>query len=414
MKSFTGQANSRNTTNTTDYLMRSYPVLKNICLLGSTGYIGVNSLKVIKGNPDRYRIVALGAGRNIDLLLNQIKEFKPRSAAVIDSDLAKELKIRLNNATNTEILYGTGGYIEIATLSDVNMTIAAMTGSSGLLPTFSAIAAGKDVALANKETLLIAGSLLMNESKKGGANIFPIDSEHSAIQQSIQGHRREDLKRIILTGSGGPFKDFSIERLSKVTPKEALKHPKWRMGRKISIDSATMMNKGVEAIEAKWLFNVEMDQIEILLHPQSIIHSMVEYMDGSIIAQLAAPDMKIPISYALSYPRHLKVELPSLDLVDIGKLSFEKPDKKRFRCLDLSLAAGKIGGSMPAVLNGANEVAVSAFLEGKIGFLQIPQVIEKTMEKHETFPLDSIDEAVEADQWAQSRAREFLEKMVGK
>jgi len=388
--------------------------LKNICLLGSTGYIGTNALTIIRNNPDRYQIIALGGGRNIDLLLKQIKEFKPLFAVVIDSHLANELKSKLNNATNIEILYGTKGYSEIASLSDVNIAIAAMTGSAGLLPTFSAITAGKDVALANKETLVMAGSLLINESKKSGVNIFPIDSEHSAIQQSIQGHSREDLKKIILTGSGGPFKDSPIEKLSTVTPQEALKHPKWKMGRKISIDSATMMNKGMEAIEAKWLFNVEMDQIEILLHPQSIIHSMVEYMDGSIIAQLAPTDMRIPISYALSYPRHLKVELPSLDLIDIETLSFGRPDKKRFRCLYLALFAGKIGESMPAVLNGANEIAVNAFLEGKIGFLEIPQLIEKTMEKHEIFPLNSIEQAIEADQWAKSRAKEILREMVRK
>lgn len=388
--------------------------MKNICLLGSTGYIGTNALKIIRNNPDRYRIIALGGGRNIDLLLNQIREFKPLFAVVINSHLANELKSKLNNATNIEILYGTKGYSEIASLSDVNIAIAAMTGSAGLLPTFSAITAGKDVALANKETLVMAGSLLINESKKAGVNIFPIDSEHSAIQQSIQGHSREDLKKIILTGSGGPFKDSPIEKLSTVTPKEALKHPKWKMGRKISIDSATMMNKGMEAIEAKWLFNVEMDQIEILLHPQSIIHSMVEYMDGSIIAQLAPTDMRIPISYALSYPRHLKVDLPSLDFLDIKTLSFERPDKKRFRCLYLALAAGKIGESMPAVLNGANEIGVNAFLEGKIGFLEIPQLIEKTMDKHETFPLNSIEQAIEADQWAKSRAKEILREMVRK
>jgi 1-deoxy-D-xylulose-5-phosphate reductoisomerase len=400
---------------TTDNLLpKELFSLKNICLLGSTGYIGTNALTIIRNNPDRYRIIALGGGRNIDLLLNQIKEFKPLFAVVINSDLANELKSKLNNATNVEILYGTKGYSEIASLSDVNIAIAAMTGSAGLLPTFSAITAGKDVALANKETLVMAGSLLINESKKSGVNIFPIDSEHSAIQQSIQGHSREDLKKIILTGSGGPFKDSPIEKLSTVTPKEALKHPKWKMGRKISIDSATMMNKGMEAIEAKWLFNVEMDQIEILLHPQSIIHSMVEYMDGSIIAQLAPTDMRIPISYALSYPRHLKVELPSLDLIDIETLSFGRPDKKRFRCLYLALTAGKIGESMPAVLNGANEIGVNAFLEGKIGFLEIPQLIEKTMEKHETFPLNSIEQAIEADQWAKSRAKEILREMMRK
>ena len=400
---------------TTDNLLpKELFSLKNICLLGSTGYIGTSALTIIKNNPDRYRIIALGGGRNIDLLLNQIKEFKPLFAVVINSHLANELKSRLNNATNIEILYGTKGYSEIASLSDVNIAIAAMTGSAGLLPTFSAITAGKDVALANKETLVMAGSLLINESKKSGVNIFPIDSEHSAIQQSIQGHNREDLKKIILTGSGGPFKDSPIEKLSVVTPQEALKHPKWKMGRKISIDSATMMNKGMEAIEAKWLFNVEMDQIEILIHPQSIIHSMVEYMDGSIIAQLAPTDMRMPISYALSYPRHLKVELPSLDLIDIETLSFGRPDKKKFRCLYLALAAGKIGESMPAVLNGANEIGVNAFLEGKIGFLEIPQLIEKIMEKHETFPLNSIEQAIEADQWAKSRAKEILKEMVRK
>ena len=388
--------------------------LKNICLLGSTGYIGTNALKIIRNNPDRYRIIALGGGRNIGLLLNQIKEFEPLFAVVINSHLANELKSKLNNSTNTEILYGTKGYSEIASLSDINIAISAMSGSAGLLPTFSAITAGKDVALANKETLVIAGSLLIEEAKKLGVNIFPIDSEHSAIQQSIQGHSREDLKKIILTGSGGPFKDSPIEKLSTATPKEALKHPTWKMGRKISIDSATMMNKGMEAIEAKWLFNVEMEQIEILLHPQSIIHSMVEYMDGSIMAQLAPTDMRIPISYALSYPRHLKVDLPPLDLLAIKTLSFEKPDKKRFRCLYLALAAGKTGESMPAVLNGANEIGVNAFLEGKIGFLEIPQLIERTMEKHKTFPLNSIEQATKADQWAKSRATEILREIVRK
>ena len=401
---------------TTDNLLsKELFSLKNICLLGSTGYIGTNALTIIRNNPDRYRIIALGGGRNIDLLLKQIKEFKPLYAVVINSNLADQLKSKLNNHANIEILYGTKGYSEIASLSDINIAIAAMTGSAGLLPTFSAITAGKDVALANKETLVMAGSLMIKESKKLGVNIFPIDSEHSAIQQSIQGHNREDLKKIILTGSGGPFKDSPIEKLATVTPHEALQHPKWKMGRKISIDSATMMNKGMEAIEAKWLFNVEIDQIEILLHPQSIIHSMVEYIDGSIIAQLAPPDMRIPISYALSYPRHLEVdELPSLDLIDIETLSFERPDKKRFRCLYLALAAGKTGESMPAVLNGANEIGVNAFLEGKIGFLEIPQLIEKTMEKHETFPLNSIEHAIEADQWAKSRATEILREMIRK
>lgn len=382
--------------------------MKNICLLGSTGYIGVNALDVIKGNPERYNIISLGAGENIDLLLNQIKEFKPKYAAVINSNLAKELKKKLNNFTSTKILWGNDGYAEIATLSEIDLVIGAMSGFSGLPPIYSAITTCKDIALANKESLVIAGSLLMSESKKRGVKIFPIDSEHSAIQQSMQGHNREDLKKIILTGSGGPLRNFSIDRLAMVKPEEALKHPNWRMGMKITIDSATLMNKGLEAIEAKWLFNLEMDQIEILIHPQSIIHSMVEYMDGSIMAQLSTTDMRIPIAYALSYPRHLKGDTEPLNLLDVGNLSFEKPDKEKFKCLDLALTADKVGGSMMPVLNGANEIAVNAFLQGKIGFIEIPELIERTMENHEIFSIDSIDKAIEADQWARTKAKKIL------
>ena len=387
--------------------------MKNICLLGSTGYIGNNAIEVIKENPEEYRIVALGAGRNIELLCSQIEELKPRFAAVVNSELADKLKAALANSCDADIVDGPDGYIEIATLPEVDLVVVAMTGASGLLPTYSAIRSGKDIALANKETLVVAGSLLMSEARDRGVQILPIDSEHSAIQQSIQGHRREDLKRIVLTGSGGPFKDCSMERLSTVTPEEALQHPKWKMGKKITIDSATMMNKGLEAIEAKLLFDVDMDQIEIILHPQTIIHSMVEYMDGSIIAQLALPDMRIPISYALPYPRHLKGHLPAVDFLEIGHLSFEKPDKKRFRCLDLALEAGYIGQSMPAVLSGANEIAVSAFLDRKITFLGIPQLIERTMEHHEVYPIDSFDRALEVDQWAKARATVILDEMVG-
>ncbi|MBW1689220.1 MAG: 1-deoxy-D-xylulose-5-phosphate reductoisomerase [Deltaproteobacteria bacterium] len=387
--------------------------MKNICLLGSTGYIGNNAIEVIKENPEEYRIVALGAGRNIELLCSQIQELKPRFAAVENSKLADNLRAALANGCNTHIVDGPEGYIQIATLPEVDLVVAAMAGAAGLLPTYSAIRSGKDIALANKETLVVAGSFLMKEARARSVQILPIDSEHSAIQQSIQGHRREDLKRIVLTGSGGPFKDCSLERLSTVTPEEALQHPKWKMGKKITIDSATMMNKGLEAIEAKLLFDVDMDQIEIILHPQAIIHSMVEYMDGSIIAQLALPDMRIPISYALSYPRHLKGQLPAVDFLEIGNLSFEKPDTKRFRCLDLALEAGYTGQSMPAVVSGANEIAVKAFLDRKITFLGIPQLIERTMEQHEPYPIDSIDRALEADRWAKARAALILDEMVG-
>ena len=382
--------------------------MKNICLLGSTGYIGVNALDVIKGKPELYNIISLGAGVNIDLLLNQIKEFKPKYAAVINFKLAEELKKKLGNFTNTKIVWGNEGYSEIATLPEIDLVIGAMSGFSGLIPIYSAVNASKDIALANKESLVIAGSLLMSESKKRGVKIFPIDSEHSAIQQSIQGHSREDIRKIILTGSGGPFRNFPIDRLAKVKPEEALKHPNWNMGMKITIDSATLMNKGLEAIEARWLFNLQMNQIEIIIHPQSIIHSMVEYMDGSIMAQLSDTDMRIPIAYALSYPRHLKGNTKPLNFLDVGNLSFEKPDIEKFRCLGLSLNADKAGGSMMPVLNGANEIAVNAFLQRKIGFVEIPELIERTMENHEIFTIDSIDKAIEANQWARSRAKQIL------
>lgn len=387
--------------------------MKNICILGSTGSIGNTAIDILKENPEEYRLIALGAGRNIELLRAQIEELKPRFAAVVNSELAGKLRASLANRLETEIVAGPDGYIEIATLSEVDLVVAAMSGASGLVPTYSAIRSGKDIALANKETLVAAGSLLMKESRDRNVRIFPIDSEHSAIQQSIQGHNREDLKRIVLTGSGGPFKDYTLEMLATVTPEKALQHPKWKMGKKITIDSATMMNKGLEAIEAKWLFDVDMDQIDIILHPETIIHSMVEYVDGSIIAQLALPNMRLPISYALSYPRHRKGQLPSVDFLEIGHLSFEKPDTKRFRCLDLALEAGYIGQSMPAVLSGANEIAVKAFLDGKITFLEIPRLIEKTMEQHELHPIDSIDRALEADQWARARATLILDKMIG-
>ncbi|MBN1227453.1 MAG: 1-deoxy-D-xylulose-5-phosphate reductoisomerase [Deltaproteobacteria bacterium] len=382
--------------------------MKNICLLGSTGYIGVNALDVIKGKPGLYNVTSLGAGVNIDLLLSQIKEFKPKYAAVINFKLAEELKKKLGNFTNTKIVWGNEGYSEIATLPEIDLVIGAMSGFSGLTPIYSAVTASKDIALANKESLVIAGPLLMSESKKRGVKIFPIDSEHSAIQQSIQGHSRKDIRKIILTGSGGPFRNFPADRLAKVKPEEALKHPNWNMGMKITIDSATLMNKGLEAIEARWLFNLQMNQIEIIIHPQSIIHSMVEYMDGSIMAQLSDTDMRIPIAYALSYPRHLKGNTKPLNFLDVGNLSFEKPDIEKFRCLGLALNADKAGGSMMPVLNGANEIAVNAFLQRKIGFVEIPELIERTMENHEIFTIDSIDKAIEANQWARSTAKQIL------
>jgi 1-deoxy-D-xylulose-5-phosphate reductoisomerase len=382
--------------------------MKNIAILGSTGSIGVNALRVIQANPEKYQVTALAAGKNIRLLLEQIKRFQPLAVAVIEETAANELKAQLTNSGRPEIFFGTEGFIRLATMTEVDTIISAMAGAAGLLPTYSGIKAGRNIALANKETMVMAGSLVMAEARKHGVSILPIDSEHSAILQSMQGHPREDLRRVILTASGGPFRDLSLEEMSKVTPAQALNHPNWNMGAKVSIDSSTMMNKGLEAIEAKWLFDLKMDQISILIHSQSIVHSMVEYKDGSIISQMGVPDMIIPISFALSFPHHLKTRVPPLELEKIGTLSFEKPDMKRFRCLDLALKAAEIGGSMPAVLNGANEIAVESFLKGNIGFLDIPDLIEKTMASHKNHPIDSIETVMEVDRWARDMARSIL------
>ena len=382
--------------------------MKNIAILGSTGSIGVNALSVIQANPEKYQVTALAAGKNIRLLLEQIKRFQPLAVAVIEETAANELKAQLTNSGRPEIFFGTEGFIRLATMTEVDTIISAMAGAAGLLPTYSGIKAGRNIALANKETMVMAGSLVMAEARKHGVSILPIDSEHSAILQSLQGHPREDLRRVILTASGGPFRDLSLEEMSKVTPAQALNHPNWNMGAKVSIDSSTMMNKGLEAIEAKWLFDLKMDQISILIHSQSIVHSMVEYKDGSIISQMGVPDMIIPISFALSFPHHLKTRVPPLELEKIGTLSFEKPDMKRFRCLDLALKAAEIGGSMPAVLNGANEIAVESFLKGNIGFLDIPDLIEKTMASHKDHPIDSIETVMEVDRWARDMAQSML------
>ena len=385
--------------------------MKKIALLGSTGSIGSNSLKVIESNPERYRVVALTAGRNIDLLAKQVEKFHPAGVATLKKDHADILRSRIKKNYGTEVFYGPEGFAHLATLEEVDTVISAITGAAGLIPTYAAIKAGKQIALANKETMVMAGSLVMDQAKKQGISILPIDSEHSAIFQSLQGHPREDLRHVILTASGGPFRELPIEEMERISPDQALAHPTWNMGQKVSIDSATLMNKGLEAIEARWLFDLSIDQINIIIHPQSIIHSMVEYRDGSIIAQLGIPDMITPISYALSYPRHVETHLPSLKLDEIGTLSFEKPDPKRFKCLDLALRAAEIGDSMPAVLNGANEIAVHLFLKGEIGFLQIPALIEKTMEAHRCFPIDRIERVMEADTWARNKAKQLLHEL---
>ncbi len=382
--------------------------MKKIAILGSTGSIGVNALKVIRANPEKYEVTALAAGRNIDLLLKQIEAFRPVAVSILDEDLGSELKNRLGGNKGPEVFYGNEGFVRLATLDQIDTVISAMTGAAGLLPTYEAIKAGKDIALANKETMVMAGHLIMTAVKKNGVSLVPIDSEHSAVLQSLQGHKKEDLRRVILTASGGPFRDASMEQMTTITPAQALNHPNWHMGPKISIDSATMMNKGLETIEAKWLFDLEMAQIGILIHPQSVVHSMVEYKDGSIIAQLGIPDMMIPISYALSFPHHLKNDFSTLRLEEIGVLNFEKPDMKKFPCLELAFRAAEIGSSMPAVLNAANEIAVESFLDGKIAFLDIPELIEKSMEAHQPHPVETIEMVMEADRWARKTALGLL------
>ena len=384
--------------------------MKRIAILGSTGSIGCSSLRVIEAHPEAYQVTALAAGKNVDLLAEQIRKFSPLVVAVLGDEEAESLKKRLDGGHKTKIVSGREGFNLLATLEEVDTVISAITGAAGLVPTIAAIQAGKNIALANKETMVMAGPLVIEEVRRRGVTLLPVDSEHSAIFQCLQGHRRDDVRRVILTASGGPFRDFSYEEMGRVSPEQALKHPNWNMGPKITVDSATLMNKGLELIEARWLFGLDIHQIHILIHPQSVIHSMVEYKDGSILAQMGIPDMITPISYALSYPRHVDTMLPALDLERVGTLRFMKPDTGKFRCLELALQAAEIGESMPAVLNGANEVAVELFLRGRIGFLEIPSLIEKTMKAHTSFVIDSIEKVMEADAWARQRAAEFAER----
>ena len=377
--------------------------IKNIGILGSTGSIGVSTLEVIRQFPDRFRVVALGAGQNVALLLNQIKEFRPAVVSVKDAELADVLGDALSGY-GTEVVFGPEGYKRVATHPEVETVVSSIVGAAGLLPTLEAIEAGKTIALANKETLVVAGELVMERARVKGVQILPVDSEHSAIFQALQGNHREALKRILLTASGGPFFRKSAEELAKVGPEAALRHPNWSMGKKITIDSATLMNKGLEAIEACRLFDVPIDSVAIHIHPESIVHSMVEYIDGSVIAQLGIPDMKIPIAYALSYPERLPVKNPSLDLFRLRNLSFFPPDPEKFPCLRLAFEAAKTGSTMPAVMNAANEVAVGAFLDGRIGFPDIPRLIESVMRGHRPVEVLTLEAVLEADRTARLEA----------
>lgn len=348
--------------------------MKNLSLLGSTGSIGNNVLNVVRAFPDRFRIVGLAAGRNVTELAKQVLEFQPECVSVADEQAAAQLAELLPAVWQDKIFHGEEGSSKIATVPSAAMVVSAMVGSVGLLPTLAAIAAGKDIGLANKETLVMAGRLVMEAVQKHKVALLPIDSEHSAIFQALEAGRRDDVAMLILTASGGPFRTLAKEQLAQVTPDQALAHPNWNMGRKISIDSATLMNKGLEVIEACWLFDIPAERIRVVVHPQSIVHSLVEYIDGSVMAQLGIPDMRIPIAYALSYPERLNLGLSPLSLSACGNLSFEKPDYDRFPALNLAFAVLKEGGVKPAVLNAANEIAVAAFLEQEIGFTDIAKV----------------------------------------
>lgn len=350
--------------------------MKALSVLGSTGSIGANVLEVARQFPDRFRIVGLSAGRRIDVLAAQVREFLPECVCVGDPALVAPLEQLLPSAYRSRIVAGVEGNCALATLAEADMVVSAVVGAVGLLPALAAIRAGKDVGLANKETLVMAGRLVMSEVQQHQVRLLPIDSEHSAIFQALEAGRKQDVARIILTASGGPFRNWSQAALQHALPEQALAHPNWTMGRKISIDSATLMNKGLEVIEARWLFDVEPERIEVVVHPQSIVHSLVEYRDGSVVAQLGIPDMRIPIAYALSYPGRLALPLPRLDLTQCGDLTFTPPDHARFPALRMAYDALEAGGVKPAVLNAANEVAVEAFLTGRIGFTQIAEVVD--------------------------------------
>lgn len=388
--------------------------MKRISILGSTGSIGRSTLAIVEKFPGRFRVVALAAGNNIDLLEKQVRRFRPTVVSVSGEAQAGLLKKRLDGL-GVGIFAGVGGMVRVAAADEADITVSAIVGTAGLVPTMAAIRAGKQVALANKEVLVTAGELVMAESRSRGAAILPVDSEHSAIFQCLQAGANNEVRRLILTASGGPFRTLSRKDLEEVTPGQALKHPNWSMGKKITIDSATLMNKGLEVIEARWLFGVPPEKIRVLVHPQSIVHSMVEYQDGAVVAQLGMPDMKGPIAYALTYPERLAGVSPDLDLARVGALTFEEPDTGRFPCLAYAFDALRAGGTMPAVLSAANEVAVGCFLEGKIGYGDIARVIRSTMDAHTPAPVGTVEDALAADLWARGEAERIIEHgKVGK
>ncbi len=382
--------------------------MKRLSILGSTGSIGVNTLQIAGQFPDRFEVVGLSAGLNISLLKEQVLRFRPKIVSVLDKELSESLRRELPHV-DVDIVHGVEGLIAVATHPEVDQVVSAIVGAVGLIPTLSAIKTGKTIALANKESLVMAGKIVMEEARRNHVQILPVDSEHSAIFQALLGHRKEDVRHLILTASGGPFLKLPVSKLQDVTVKEALNHPRWEMGKKVTIDSASLMNKGLEVIEAHWLFGIPVEKIVVLIHPQSVVHSMVEYVDGSIVAQMGIADMKIPISYALSFPERLSLSLPSLELSRNEALTFSAPDPQRFLCLGLAYRSIERGETAPAALNAANEVAVNAFLAGSIKFTEIPLLLQKVMEEHEVKVVHTVEDVLKADHWARERAKAHLE-----
>jgi len=384
--------------------------VKNIAILGSTGSIGQSALSVVDAHPDRLRVAALAAGDNAGLLAEQVARYHPSLVAMATVDGADRLRRACGEHAVT-IVSGTDGLVAVATHAPVDIVMCASSGTAGLEAVLAAIDAGKTVALANKEVLVMAGELVTEAARRRGVPILPVDSEHNAIHQCLHGRDRREIRRLILTASGGPFRDFTPDALEQVDAAAALQHPTWRMGRKITIDSATLMNKGLEVIEAHWLFGVSADQIDVVIHPQSIVHSMVELTDGSVIAQLGVTDMRLPIQYACSYPERWETALPPLELTRAGRLEFHAPARGRFPCLDLAYRALRTGGTLPAVLNAANEIAVESFLQGKLGFMAIPRVIQKTMDAHDVERVTTLDLVRRVDAWARDCARDAAQAL---
>ncbi len=381
--------------------------MRTIALLGSTGSIGVNTLALVREFPERFRVHGMAAGRNLRRLARQIKEFKPVCVAIQREEDVPRLR-ELLGATKVEIMWGEAGASAVATAAEADIVVAAIVGGAGLIPTLKGLLAGKEIALANKEALVMAGEIFVNAAREKGVRLLPVDSEHSAIFQCLQGNQRAEVDKLILTASGGPFLRTPFNRLGKVTVEQALKHPNWKMGPKITVDSATMMNKGLEVIEAHWEFDIDPADIEVVIHPQSVVHSMVRYQDGSIIAQLGIADMRIPIAYALSFPHRLRGSWRPLDLTGAGTLNFLSVEKKRFPALSLAYEALREGGTMSTVLNAANEEAVAAFLARRIGFRDIHRIIEKTMQRYANKPARDVHEILEIDRWARQAASALM------